>query len=184
MLDCWMSCFLFVQLFDKYFGTPPAEERIGDKKSKKEDSCCGSSCCPMPSTLDPSVSALASRDPAPDTDAYFSTTNKIALDDDMDFDALVASEHPTCVKFTASWCKPCQQQEPELKQLAEDMAVAGSKIRFVVVDVDKHDELFAKLEIIGIPHIRIYQRSQVLHTFAGRPTEMLKQACMELSTTE
>ena len=65
--------------------------------------------------------------------------------------------------------------------LAETMATAGSKMRFVSVDVDLHDELYASLEIIGIPHIRLYQRSQLLETFTGRSLEGLEKACKLLT---
>ena len=115
------------------------------------------------------------------SDAYFTKTNKIKLENDMDFETVIASEHPTCVKFTASWCKPCKEQEPEIVQLAEAMAAEGSKMRFLSVDVDEHDELFASLEIVGIPHIRIYQSSEVVDTFTGRPTDDLVKACHQLS---
>lgn len=95
----------------------------------------------------------------------------------MSFEDIIASEHPTCVKFTAAWCKPCKQQEPEIIRLAETSASTGSPLRFVSVDVDEHDELFASLEIVGIPHIRLYRNSEVLESFTGRSIGDLEKAC-------
>lgn len=173
-----------VKWFDQFFGTTPLDDKATDKKTNKTkvegESDCSSSCCKSNSTkptpTDPSDSSVTA------TDALFLKSNKITLqeEDSLSFEALVASEHPTCVKFTASWCKPCQQQEPEIVQLAKRMADTGSQMRFVSIDVDVHDELFASLEILGIPHIRVYQRSEVLETFTGRSITGLEKACEAL----
>jgi len=174
------------QWFDYYFGVAAStSDKVEDKKQTlsttgPDDSSCSSSCCTAgkPGATSSSGSAAV---PAKDTAAYFKHSNKIQLEADMNFDDFIASEHPTLVKFTASWCKPCKQQEPEIVQLAESLAAEGSKMRFLSVDVDEHDELFSSLEIIGIPHIRIYQQSKVLETFSGRSTEALEKACRDLS---
>ena len=173
-----------IQWFDQFFGTTQPDDKLKNKKENKttvEDSDCSSGCCKPNTTgvTTPNTTDAASVTAA---DALFQKSNKISLheDDSSRFDALIASEHPTCVKFTASWCKPCQQQEPEMVQLAQKMAETGSHMRFVSVDVDVHDELFASLEIVGIPHIRLYQRSEMLETFTGRSTADLEKACAVL----
>ena len=172
-----------MQWFDYYFGTaPPADAKITDKKktdSSTEDDCT-SCCCKAKSTPHSSDSSATA---APDTSVHFQTSNKLVLpgaEDDSLFAALIASEHITCVKFTASWCKPCQQQEPEIARLAANMAESGSLMRFVSVDVDLHDDLFSSLEIVGIPHIRLYRRGEVLESFTGGSIAGLQRACEEL----
>lgn len=172
--------------FDSYFGvTESTSEKVEDKKevlstTDAEDSHCSSSCCSAGKPGETKLSG-SEANPAKDTAAHFKYTNKIQLEADMNFEDFIASEHPTLVKFTASWCKPCKQQEPEIVQLAESLAAEGSKMRFLSVDVDEHDDLFSSLEIIGIPHIRIYQQSKLLEKFSGRSTEALGKACRDLS---
>jgi thioredoxin-like negative regulator of GroEL len=164
--------------FDQWFGTAPTvsdkdkKTAKKDKSSKTKDKNCISTCCKSEETETEADSSAV--------DALFETTNKINLKEGMDFDTLIASEHLTCVKFTASWCKPCQQQEPEMVRLAATMAEAHSSMRFVSVDVDDHDSLFASLEIIGIPHTRLYQNSKMLESFTGNSIGDLEKACERL----
>lgn len=172
---------LFMQWFDKYFGSASADDKNNTKETNKNiaEECDPNSSCCKP-TIKPNLKDAAVTDHSSATiDALFKQGNKITLkeEDSSLFDTLIASEHPTCVKFTAAWCKPCQQQEPEMVQLAKTMKDSGSQMRFVSVDVDVHDELFSSLEIMGIPHIRLYQRSELLETFTGRSIDGLEKAC-------
>ena len=156
-----------VQWFEYYFGNGKEEKKIDkDSSISSADNECSS--CSCNSTTTDAVS----------TDEYFRESNKISLEDDMSFDDLISSENLTCVKFTASWCKPCKNQEPEIVKLAERMSKLGSKMRFVCVDVDLHDELFASLQIVGIPHIRLYRRSKLLKSFTGESIAGLEEQCI------
>lgn len=101
---------------------------------------------------------------------YFSDTNSIHFSDDMDWSDVIGSEELTVCKFTASWCKPCKRMEPVFQELVEQ----NKKLRFVTFDVDEHDELFQRIGVIGIPHINIYKKGEVIDSLKGEDHTALR----------
>lgn len=65
---------------------------------------------------------------------------------DQCFDATTTRKIVVC-KFTASWCKPCQEIEP----LYATLACASQTLLFVTVDVDNVEELSAAYKIMVLP---------------------------------
>lgn len=69
---------------------------------------------------------------------------------DENFDVDAAPGHLVIIDFNATWCGPCRQFAPVFEQAAKTFE---GKVQFVSVDVDKHPELAAKLQIMSIPAI-------------------------------
>ena len=73
----------------------------------------------------------------------------------------------TIMKFTASWCGPCQKVQPELDKILDEMNTKFSnspnKFEFFHVDVDDNFDLFAFLKskkmVKGIPTIFLYKKT-------------------------
>ena len=76
----------------------------------------------------------------------------------------------TILKFTATWCGPCQKVQPELDKILEEMKTKFSnntnKFEYISVDVDDNFDLFAFLKskkmVRGIPAIFLYKKASYL----------------------
>mmetsp|Transcript_20739 Transcript_20739/g.27280 ORF Transcript_20739/g.27280 Transcript_20739/m.27280 type:complete len:184 (-) Transcript_20739:387-938(-) len=55
---------------------------------------------------------------------------------------------PLVVDAYATWCGPCLLMAPEFEAAAKEMK---DKVRFVKLDTDKHPEISARLNIMGLP---------------------------------
>ena len=72
----------------------------------------------------------------------------------------------TVMKFTASWCAPCQKIQPDLDNILENMSSKFSnnpdKFQYISVDVDENFDLYAFLKskkmVRGIPTIFLYKK--------------------------
>jgi thioredoxin len=60
---------------------------------------------------------------------------------------------PVIVEFYAEWCGYCRKLRPVLESLAE---THGTRLRFVRVDIDAEPELAARLNVVGVPVICIF----------------------------
>ncbi len=65
---------------------------------------------------------------------------------------------PIFVKFTATWCKPCQQIAPFVKEWFNKLT--EKNISYIEIDIDESIDLFAMLKskrmIQGVPVILFY----------------------------
>ena len=75
------------------------------------------------------------------------------------FKDIVSSSKPTLIDFYADWCGPCKMMPPILKEVVNRL---GNKVRVVKIDVDKNQNLAAKLQIQGVPTLILFKNgSQV-----------------------
>jgi thioredoxin 1 len=75
-----------------------------------------------------------------------------------DFKALINSEIPVLVDFTAEWCAPCKMMHPILQELASKV---GDKAKIIKVDVDKNPQAASHYNIQGVPTIIIFRKGEI-----------------------
>jgi len=77
---------------------------------------------------------------------------------------VIESKLPVVVDFWATWCGPCRMLAPIIEKLAEEF---DGKVRFVKIDVDKHQAHAAKLGVQGIPALFFFRDGQIVRRLAG-----------------
>jgi thioredoxin len=78
----------------------------------------------------------------------------IAFVSERDFEqAVLRSETPVLVQFTADWCQPCKTIAPEVEAFAAEME---GKLRVVRVDIDKSQALARQLRIQSVPTFMLF----------------------------
>lgn len=74
------------------------------------------------------------------------------------FSELVNKDKPVLVDFYATWCGPCKMMEPILNELKDKV---GDKASIIKIDVDKNQDLAAKLGVRGVPTLLVYKNGEV-----------------------
>jgi len=70
-----------------------------------------------------------------------------------EWESLRSSEELIFVKFTAEWCKPCKEMQPQYCALAQGYP----KVRFVTVDIDLLGEISDEHQVAAIPAIYVFR---------------------------
>ncbi len=76
---------------------------------------------------------------------------------------VLASELPVLIEFSAAWCAPCKQVEPELTGLKQELE---GKARVFKIDVDKSPMLAQEFQIKSVPTFIVVHQGRVV---AGQP---------------
>jgi thioredoxin 1 len=87
--------------------------------------------------------------------------------DPESFDALLASELPVLVDFTARWCSPCRALVPILDRLAHE---AAGTVRIASVDADDHPQLSARYAVRAFPTVIAFVRGREVGRHVGLTT--------------
>ena len=78
--------------------------------------------------------------------------------------------------FTASWCGPCQQIKPFLKELSESLKKSGEyNIEFYMIDIDKNEEFCDKCNIRSVPTFFIMNGKDLLGNLSGADKTKLSE---------
>lgn len=64
------------------------------------------------------------------------------------------------VKFTATWCRPCQAIDPMLEEVAKDNTLYK-------VDIDQNPEIAMQFKVKSIPTMIVFNDGQVHKTQVG-----------------
>ena len=75
------------------------------------------------------------------------------------FQELIQTDKPVLIDFFATWCGPCQQLSPILKQVKD---VMGERISILKIDVDKNEQLAAQYQVRGVPTMMLFQNGKQL----------------------
>jgi thioredoxin 1 len=100
-----------------------------------------------------------------------STPTEHAATDDMtleEFQKLLQTDKYVLVDFYATWCGPCREMEPALKDIAETMK---DKVIVVRIDVDKNPTISKHFEIESLPTVQIYKDQKLVWEDIGYKTK-------------
>lgn len=85
-----------------------------------------------------------------------------------DFQKLLQTDKYVLVDFYATWCGPCKQMEPDLKDIAENMK---DKVIVIRIDVEQNPTLSKHFEIESLPTIQIYKNQKLVWEDIGYKTK-------------
>jgi thioredoxin 1 len=80
------------------------------------------------------------------------------------FQEIIHSDKPVLIDFFATWCGPCQQLSPILKQVKD---VMGERIFILKIDVEKNEQLAAQYQVRGVPTMLLFQNGKQLWRQSG-----------------
>ncbi|MEM8806247.1 MAG: thioredoxin [Cyanobacteria bacterium P01_G01_bin.38] len=86
------------------------------------------------------------------------------IQDETEFDALLASEPLMVVDCTASWCGPCKLVAPLMDQLSEEY---GDRAKVFKLDLDANKPVAKRFEIRSIPAVMIFKQGELTETVVG-----------------
>lgn len=72
----------------------------------------------------------------------------IYVESESEFSTLLKTSTLLIIKFTATWCKPCHAIQP----VYEELAKSYTRIRFVVIDIDKLENIASEWDALRIPY--------------------------------
>jgi len=80
------------------------------------------------------------------------------------FKHALGSKLPLGVDFYADWCVPCKAADSIIEKLADEY---DGKLTFARVNVDANHEITDTYELMSIPALLIFSKSQVVKRFVG-----------------
>ncbi len=80
------------------------------------------------------------------------------------FSELIAGHTPVLVDVYATWCGPCTQLEPIIKQLANQYS---GKLKVIKIDIDKNQSFAQKHGIQGVPTLMLYKSGNMVWRQSG-----------------
>jgi thioredoxin 1 len=85
--------------------------------------------------------------------------------------AVLESELPVLVDFTAAWCPPCRVMKPVLAELAAER----DDLRVVQLDVDANQRTAAELSVLSMPTFVLFRGGREVARLVGaRPKRRLE----------
>jgi thioredoxin 1/putative thioredoxin len=78
--------------------------------------------------------------------------------------AVLQSELPVLIEFTADWCAPCKQIAPEVDAFAEEVR---GKANVVKVDIDRAPTLAAQLRVKSVPTFMVFAEQRIVDVVVG-----------------
>lgn len=69
----------------------------------------------------------------------------------------------TIVDFYATWCGPCKMLGPVFESVSEEV----SDIKFVKVDIDKHEDLCREYKVMSVPTLILFENGKEVRRSIG-----------------
>ena len=96
------------------------------------------------------------------------------IQDETEFDSLVANESLLVVDCTASWCGPCKLVAPLMDQLADQYA---DRVKVFKLDLDANKPVAKRFGIRSIPAVMLFKGGELVETLIGvKPYEEFSSA--------
>jgi thioredoxin len=93
------------------------------------------------------------------------TGGKVPTLTERDFEqAVLRSELPVLIEFTADWCAPCKKIAPEVEAFAEEMR---GKANVVKVDIDRAPALARELRVKSVPTFMVFAEQRITDVAVG-----------------
>lgn len=89
----------------------------------------------------------------------------------QDWRSLKEEHNVLMVKFTATWCRPCQEVAPVFADLSQEYNSEGT--RFVQVDVDDLDEVASEHNVAIMPTFVCIKRGREISSMRGSNVQKL-----------
>lgn len=86
------------------------------------------------------------------------------------FDELIKDK--VVVDFFATWCGPCKMLGPVFEEVSNEV----KDIKFIKVDIDKHEDLCRKYKVMSVPTLILFDNGKELKRSIGFiPKDRLKE---------
>lgn len=105
--------------------------------------------------------------------ADVSTTSRVRhVENEEEFDAVLAEGGVTIVDYYAEWCGPCKIIAPAFERLSQ--AKTCAKVNFIKVDIGKFPKEFAsKYGVRALPTFHAFVDGEIKDTFVGSRSQEL-----------
>ena len=105
-------------------------------------------------------------------------TTATYIQDEAEFDSLLANETLLVVDCTASWCGPCKLVAPLMDQLAGQY---GERVNVFKLDLDANKTVAKRFGIRSIPAVMYFKGGELIETLIGvKPYEEFSGALERL----
>lgn len=88
------------------------------------------------------------------------TRRVIELGSIAEFEAHIKKERLTLVDMYAPWCNHCQQLEPVLDAVADELNKLSPPVTVAKIDVSQHNELFSRYKMKGYPYVFLFKNGK------------------------
>lgn len=86
------------------------------------------------------------------------------IQDETEFDSLLANESLLVVDCTATWCGPCKLVAPLMDQLADEY---GGRVKVFKLDLDTNQPVAKRFGIKSIPAVMFFKGGELTETLVG-----------------
>jgi thioredoxin 1 len=86
------------------------------------------------------------------------------IQDETEFNSLLAKESLLVVDCTAAWCGPCKLVAPLMDQLANEY---GARAKVSKLDLDANKSVAKRFGIRSIPAIMFFKQGELIETLVG-----------------
>ena len=86
------------------------------------------------------------------------------IQDEAEFDGLLAAEALLVVDCTATWCGPCRLIAPLIDQLADEY---GDRAKVLKLDLDANQAVAQRFGIRSIPAVMFFAKGDLAETLVG-----------------
>jgi thioredoxin len=90
--------------------------------------------------------------------------NETDLVDLTSFEESIGDSKLTMVDFYATWCGPCMQMDPFVKEIKSEKK---DLVNVIQVDTDKFTEIAEKYQIDALPTLIFFKEGKIVHREVG-----------------